>query len=390
MTLQRQPLRKWQEEAYEAWERAGRHGIVAAVTGSGKTSFALHCLDAYRRSVADSTAVIVVPTTALLEQWLEELVVYFDIPLSHVAILDSRVRIRPSRINLGVINTVSRVAQMPSAGSCFLIVDECHRAASNVFRAIFSLRTDATLGLSATPDRQYDSGLADVLIPNLGAVIYNYTYKEALADGVIVPFSLKNIVFDFEPEELQQYDKITRSLGIAIQKFGIESPEALRLMLRRTRISNLSLARIRIAAMLVARNPGRRILLFHEDISACDLLHRVLRENGVSAGVYHSKIPLTARVECLANYRRGDIDVLVTCRALDEGFNVPETEIGIVAAATATYRQRIQRLGRVLRPAVGKQNAIVYSIVASTPEIRRLAEEASDLEGIAEVSWTRA
>ena len=68
----------------------------------------------------------------------------------------------------------------------------------------------------------------------------------------------------------------------------------------------------------------------------------------------------------------------ITCRALDEGFNVPETEVGIIAASTATRRQRIQRLGRVLRPVKGKETAVVYSLVATEPEIKRLREEETD------------
>jgi hypothetical protein len=59
-------------------------------------------------------------------------------------------------------------------------------------------------------------------------------------------------------------------------------------------------------------------------------------------------------------------------RALDEGFNVPETEVGIIATSTATPRQRIQRLGRVLRPTEGKNGATVYTLVATEPEIQRL------------------
>lgn len=390
MPLIRHRLRRWQERAFAAWRDAGRRGIVAVVTGGGKTAFALHCLDSYRTTVPAATAVIVVPTTALLEQWLEEATSYFDIPLSHIVVLKGRTRICRSRINLGVINTVARLAQSPPKEPVFLIVDECHRAASETFRRIFAIPTDATLGLSATPERQYDAGLQDILVPKLGPVILTYTYKEALEDGVIVPFSLKNILFEFEADEQKKYDKLTKAIRVAIQRYGADSPEAIGLMMKRTRVSNLSLARVRIASMLVARNPGRRILLFHEDTAACDLIQHVLCENGVHSGVYHSRIPLTSRVSSLAAYRSGAANVLVTCRALDEGFNVPETEIGIVAAATATYRQRIQRLGRVLRPARGKDGAVVYSIVASVPEIRRLAEEAKDLEGVAEVTWTHA
>lgn len=99
---------------------------------------------------------------------------------------------------------------------------------------------------------------------------------------------------------------------------------------------------------------------------------------------------MSDRVRTLLEYRQGRIQVLVSCRALDEGFNVPETEIGIIAASTATHRQRVQRLGRILRPAGNKDHAIIYSIVAAAPEIRRLAKEAEDLEEIAEVTWVKA
>ena len=115
-----------------------------------------------------------------------------------------------------------------------------------------------------------------------------------------------------------------------------------------------------------------------------------LLENGVKSGVYHSKLTLRARAGMLGQYRRGDIDVLVTCRALDEGFNVPETELGIIAASTATRRQRIQRLGRVVRPARGKAGATIYTLVATGPEIDRLKEEEERLEGVASVRWSRA
>ena len=135
---------------------------------------------------------------------------------------------------------------------------------------------------------------------------------------------------------------------------------------------------------------GSRTIVFHEDIEACNVIQEVLGEAKLRSGVYHSKMKLRDRAEILSAYRRGDLDMLITCRALDEGFNVPETEVGIIAASTATRRQRIQRLGRVLRPVKGKDSAVVYSLVATKPEIMRLREEETDLEGVADVTWRRA
>ena len=130
--------------------------------------------------------------------------------------------------------------------------------------------------------------------------------------------------------------------------------------------------------------------MFHENVEACSVIQEVLSAANVRSGLYHSGLPAGERTATLARFRKGSLDVLVTCRALDEGFNVPETEIGIIAASTATRRQRIQRLGRVLRPSKGKSRAAVYTLVATGPEIERLKSEESDLDGVADVTWSRA
>jgi superfamily II DNA or RNA helicase len=389
MTNGDRPLRTWQKSAIEAWRQQKRRGIVAVVTGGGKTIFALHCLREFRNSVPAATALIVVPTEALLDQWVEEIVSFLGIPLSQIVVLNARSKIALSRIHIGVINSVATLADKHPEVPVFLIVDECHKAASPVFRKIFQVRTEASLGLSATPERPYDSGLEDVLVPNVGPVIFRYTYQEALADGVIVPFRLHNIVFEFEAEERKKYDRLTRGIQACITKFGFESPETIALLLRRSRLSNSSPRRVEVTLRLVARHKGQRILIFHEDIASCEVIANALVHFGISAEVYHSKVPLSARVKTLQNYRAGRTQVLVSCRALDEGFNVPETEIGIIAASTATERQRIQRLGRILRPAKGKAGAIIYSIVAAQAEIKRLTKEEETMEGVAEVKWSK-
>lgn len=378
--------RGWQVEALAEWERANHRGIVSVVTGGGKTVFALSCIDRIR----PIATLIIVPTTALLEQWWEEAASYFDLDLDEINIVTGSLRFRLGAINIAVLNTAAKLAERMQEHKCFLIVDECHKAASEQFRAALQINTFASLGLSATPERPYDEGLKDVLIPALGPVIFNYEYAAALCDGVIVPFDLRNIVFELEKDRQAEYDKLSKAIARSISRHGTEADETIALFLKRARVLNLSLNRIRLALKLAAANWGKRILIFHEDIEACDLIHCVLAENGVRSGVYHSKMQLRAKAAMLGLYRRGEIDVLVTCRALDEGFNVPETEIGIIAASTATRRQRIQRLGRVVRPAKGKTGASIYTLVATGPEIQRLKEEEERLEGVATVTWSRA
>jgi superfamily II DNA or RNA helicase len=378
--------RGWQIEALEKWEHANHRGIVSVVTGGGKTVFALSCIDRIR----PIATLIIVPTTALLEQWWEEAASYFDLELDEINIITGNLRFRLGAINIAVLNTAAKLPERLRDQKCFLIVDECHKAASEQFREALQVHSIASLGLSATPERPYDEGLQDVLIPALGSVIFTYDYAAALRDGVIVPFELRNIVFELEDDRQAEYDKLSKSIARSISRNGPEADETIALFLKRARVLNLSLKRIHLALKLVAANRGRRTLIFHEDIEACNLIYAVLNENGVKSGVYHSKMPLRAKAIMLNRYRKGEIDVLVTCRALDEGFNVPETELGIIAASTATQRQRIQRLGRVVRPARGKTGASIYTLVASGPEINRLKEEEARLEGVASVSWSRA
>ena len=379
-------LRAWQTEALSKWVSSGHRGIVSVVTGGGKTVFALACID-FLRPVA---TLIIVPTEALLEQWWEEVANYFDLELDEINIITGSLRFKLGAINIAVLNTAARLSEKILKHKCFLIVDECHKAASEHFRRALNVNSIASLGLSATPERQYDDGLTEVLIPMLGPVIYNYNYKNALDDGVIVPFSLNNIVFKLEDSCKHEYDKLCKSIAVAIKKYGPESEKAIALYIKRARVINLSKARIRLALKIVAANPRTRTIVFHEDIEACNIIQLVLSENGVSSGIYHSKMALRSKASMLSKYRKGDVSVLVTCRALDEGFNVPETELGIIAASTATQRQRIQRLGRILRPAKGKTRATIYTLVATDSEISRLKEEERNLEGVATVTWRRA
>jgi superfamily II DNA or RNA helicase len=380
------PLRNWQNEAMARWLAEGHKGIVSVVTGGGKTVFALSCIDRLR----PDTSLVIVPTLALMDQWWSEAASFFDLELDEVHILKGKSNIRTGTINLAVLNTASKLAERDRLPPCLLIVDECHKAASEQFRASLSLPHIASLGLSATPERQYDDGLNEVLVPALGPIIYEYTYRDALRDGVIVPFNLRNVVFELEEERQLEYDKLTRRIAVALNKYGADAPETVALYLKRSRVMNLSMERVRIALRLIASHRGKRVIVFHEDIEACNLIHHVLVDNNIAAGVYHSKLTVRQRAAMLNSYRRGVIDVLVTCRALDEGFNVPETEIGIVAASTATRRQRIQRLGRVLRPASGKDGALIYTLVATGPEVSRLKQEEEDLEGVASVTWSTA
>jgi hypothetical protein len=63
----RPPLRAWQVEALDAWAAHGRHGVVEAVTGTGKSRVGM---EATREAIADGYSVVIaVPTIDLIRQW---------------------------------------------------------------------------------------------------------------------------------------------------------------------------------------------------------------------------------------------------------------------------------------------------------------------------------
>ena len=60
---------------------------------------------------------------------------------------------------------------------------------------------------------------------------------------------------------------------------------------------------------------------------------------------------------------------------------MPDASLAVIVASTASTRQRIQRLGRVLRPAPGKSARRDLTIYASEPEAERLASEEEASKG---------
>ena len=387
--------RKWQLCALTRWVEGGHRGIVSVVTGGGKTSFAHLCIREFTSKQPTARIIILVPTLALLDQWYVSLQEDLHVSDQDITCFSGQEKNRnPSHINLVVLNTARTIAVSIAAYPVtFLIVDECHRAGSMENAKSLQGRHAATLGLSATPIREYDDGFKTHIEPALGKIIYEYSYVQALADQVISPFQLVNIHVNLLPDEEREYVRLTRASIRAyrrLEKHGGTEDSVKILLRRRAQVSSRATMRIPVAAKLAEQNQGVRTILFHERIPAAERLFATLRGRRRRPTTYHSRLTPATRRDNLRLFRHGAFDVLVTCRALDEGLNVPGTAVAIIASSTASERQRIQRLGRVLRPAPGKEAALIYTIFATEAEKQRLAEEACRLEGVASVEWRAA
>ena len=349
----------------------------------------------FRRRYPSGRFVIVVPTLALLDQWYVSLREDFLVPADEIATFSGEGRPQnPGIINLMVVNTArAQASKIPEAHDAMLVVDECHRAASQANSLSLKGEYKATLGISATPEREHDDLFHKILVPALGPIIFQYNYSQALRDGVIVPFDLVNVSVDMTAEEQQLYDDATVDITRTYRK--VESGEINREVLvrklqRRARLAASSIQRIPVTIRLAEQHRNNRLIVFHESIRSAETILKTLLARHFNATIYHSKISAELRRDNLRLYRRGVFDSLVTCRALDEGANIPETDVAIVSSSTGSIRQRIQRLGRVLRPAIGKPRAKIYTIYVSKPEENRLIKEALTLTEAGDITWMRS
>jgi len=384
--------RAWQREALAAWLENGLRGVVSVVTGGGKTVFAELCMIEFEAREANAQHVVIVPTLALMDQWFVALREDIGTSENDIATYSGRGRPRdPKRVNLVVLNTAREVGPRLAGGRpSLLIVDECHRALSPVNSLALHGPYAARLGLSATPERSDDAG-PSFTGSLLGDVIYRYDYVQARIDGVISPFRLINVEVALSSAEQEEYDNLTTRIQRIGRGESDSDSEAVRrhLLIRRARVSATAGVRIPVSISLAARHCADRVIVFHEQIAAAEAINDALVARQVRSTIYHSELGEALRRENLRLFRRGIFDVLVTCRALDEGLNVPDCAVALIASSTASPRQRIQRLGRVLRPSPGKV-ATVYTLYATDPEERRLALESRTLSDVAEVAWKAA
>ncbi len=304
-------------------------------------------------------------------------------------------RISQSPVTVAVLDSARGLAtELTSQGQWFLVVDECHRVASPVNRKVLKGRYIATLGLSATPERQYDDLFQSVIVPSLGPIVFRYEYRDASADGIVSDFELWNIRVPMNSHEQRQITLDGRAIATEARRLRENgestSPRLRNMLLRRSRHSQRVRSRIPAAIELVERFRSRRGLVFHESIQSANEIAAELTRRGHRVRPYHSQLGAPTRYLNLLLYVRGQIDVLVTCRALDEGLDVPQAEFGIIGASTASLRQRIQRMGRVLRPHPEKQTATVATIYVLPGEGETLRVESESLEGVADVRWFEA
>ncbi|MFM8234243.1 MAG: DEAD/DEAH box helicase [Holophagaceae bacterium] len=377
-------LRNWQKLALDKWIENRFRGIVEVCTAGGKTLFATTCMEKWLDIHSNSKVLVIVPTISLLDQWFLTLTDDLNINPQSISCWPEESNLE-SQFHIMVVNTARKKSHLVIKDTISMIIaDECHRYASVENAKALEHSTLCTLGLSATAERSSDDGLENILIPSLGPIIYTYDLTQAHKDEIISDYEIFNIKLHFLNEEKKDYNLLSKRLAIAMSQndeLKIKS-----ISRQRARVSQAAFNRIPTTIKIVEENRGKRTIVFHEQIEKAEVLYQQLQKRGHSVAIYHSGIDPVARRASLRRFRTGIIDILVCCRALDEGIDIPEAEIAIIAASTSSSRQRIQRIGRVIRLNSGKDKAKIYTLYITESEHKRLLEEEQKLKSSSSIS----
>ncbi len=371
-------LREWQENAFPLWW-ARKRGIMKVVTGGGKTVFAIHCLKKYLEEEPDKTILIVVPSIALLDQWYEGISLNFD--SKDIALNGGGEQIEDiSKVCITTIDSLKNIINKIDPENTLLIVDECHKIGTEKRGEMLTGNWHATLGLSATPERDYDDNFYIIIKKILGDIIFDYDYIDAREDEVIVNFKLLYAYAEMTKDEEEKYKKFTKSIQRRAATIGgnnMNDYPLKMLIFNRARMVKNSKNRIPFGVELLQKHKRESWIVFTENKKQAKEFNKIINTKGYKSAIYNTDLDNAEREENLNNFKSGNLNVLVSCTALDEGFDMPEADGAMILSASSSKRQRIQRMGRVLRITANKENALIVTVYSSNTEYIKLKEESN-------------
>ena len=361
-------LRPHQKRALAAWQAAGFRGVAAMPTGSGKTILAVAAIHRMQRP-----ALVLVPTIDLLTQWAGVLEKFFRCKIGMLGGGSHEV------LPLTVSTYDSALLNMEFIGSRFalLVADECHHLPGAETRLAAAMCiAPYRLGLSATPELPEDR--AAVLKDLIGETMIEVAINE-LEGKSLSPYRLETIRVPLDPDEEALYRQNRAVYTNFLRRHGInfssgsdwsrflqlcarsqEGKQVLRAFLEQRRIARGGKAKLRTVWELANRHTGERMIIFTADNATAYELGRIFYWPVLT---HHTKSG--ERKEFLDRFRTGDYPVLVTSKVLNEGVDVPDAAVGVVLSGSGSVREHVQRLGRILRPAAGKTQAVLYELISA-------------------------
>ena len=386
-----------QGRAVQAWEAADRRGILAMATGAGKT---ISALVAAHRMLADRgplAVVVAVPTRPLLTQWAAECADFgLSAFIAPALARDKRLRkVQHALDNLafgvtdvevivvtyeGLVDPNFQSLLDGHQGEAILIADEVHNLGGvDAFLADPPRWPTARLGLSATPERQYDQEGTDALFEYFGDVVFEFSLDDAI--GVcLVPYDYLVHRVELTDDELERYmelsSRIRRRVAMSGGSLNVDDVQLTILLNQRRLVLETANGKLTtLEHLLDGAPPGsvRRTLFYATDKDPAQLIaiNEMLRKRRIRAHQVTEVETSSGRLlsATMSAFASGALHALTAKRVLDEGLNVPQIDTAYILASTTVRKQWVQRRGRVLRPSAStaKTHAVIHDFVVVPP-----------------------
>jgi superfamily II DNA or RNA helicase len=310
-------------------------GTLVAPTGSGKTVMGIYMI-AHRKE----RTLILVHTKDLAFQWIDRIESFMKIDPKEVGLIGAGKKKKGERITVALVQSVFRNPGMFQPDEFgHVIVDECHRSPSRTFsEAITLFKSYYSLGLTATPFRR--DKLDKLIFFHLGAIRHQIQKKTLERSGDIMKarFIMRETEFEPTHDPIGEYSKMLSELT-------------------RDRERNELICR----DIAKHSNADDITLILSDRKAHCELLREGLLDRGITAQVLTGATPPKKRKEIIKNIgTRGYNYICATGQLIGEGFDCKELNVLYITTPIRFTGRIIQYIGRILRPAKGKESAIVF------------------------------
>jgi ATP-dependent helicase IRC3 len=344
-------LRPYQREAlrkvYQAYQDGKRRVIVSLPTGTGKTVVFGH----FPRFFKMKKRLLVLAHREELLLQAREKFLHID-PELNVGIEQSTSRApADAKVVIASVPTLGRAGgdrlrQLSPEEFFLIVVDEAHHAVAPTYRRIFEhfgLFDRNTLrylvGFTATPRRGDKQGLGAVF----EEVCYARDLREMIADQYLCPITGWRVRSDtsLDNVKIRHGDFIESQLAQTVNTGDR---------------NNLLVAAYREYAA------GRRAIVFCVDVAHAMRVGEAFAAAGIRVGAVWGDMPREDRRLKLAQFSKGEIDVVTNCNVLIEGFDEPRVDGVIMARPTRSKLLYAQMVGRGTRRHPDKANLTVIDI----------------------------
>ncbi len=377
-------LRDYQREAIKSWFQHQCQGLLEMATGTGKTITALAASARLYEREKQLAVIIAVPYQHLVDQWHEEAKAFGYRPVRAYKSKASWLQELNHQImeyNAGYRQFISVITTHTTfinddfqgsiarlKGPSLLIADEVHHLGAERSRLNYPENIHFRLALSATPDRWFDDAGTLALRAYFGETVFAFPLEKAIGIS-LTPYYYYPHLVPLTDEELELYEELSVKIARLVSSKDEKRQQALEMLLiRRARLMNNAENKLSILSELVDSEDHIEHTLFYcapEQID--EVLHLLGWEKGLLVHRFTAEENTKERQQLLTNFADGKLQALVAMKCLDEGVDVPNTRTAYVLASSSNPREFIQRRGRILRKAPGKEFSIIHDLIAVPP-----------------------